>query len=66
MEDTIRDMMMVRAMSNSQRHDSGGSELIDDEANGVSLYSDFLFSECGEILHSLQCLQLSTVVPKAS
>ena len=43
MEDTIRDMMMVRAMSNSQRHDSGGSELIDDETNGVSFYSDFPF-----------------------
>ncbi|XP_066914646.1 putative leucine-rich repeat-containing protein DDB_G0290503 isoform X2 [Clytia hemisphaerica] len=36
MEDTIRDMMMVRAMSNSQRHDSGGSELVDDESSGDS------------------------------
>ena len=37
MEDTIRDMMMVRAMSN-QRHDSSGSGITQDEdSNDVSV-----------------------------
>jgi len=46
MEDTIRDMMMVRAMSN-QRHDSSGSGIMqDDDNNDVSCFSlllGFLF-----------------------